>query len=116
VLRSLAHPAPYPPAHSAEPPAPALLDQLLVEVHATRQDHFSNRALVLVEAVDLKHDFIPKGDVRVYLLAERLVFLWAADAAEVDTFSSVWWLFSISMVSPLINPTTLPVKSAEKKQ
>ena len=57
VLRSLAH------------PAPALLDQLLVEVHAIRLDHFSNRALVLVVAVGLEQDFFPKSEVRGSLLA-----------------------------------------------
>jgi hypothetical protein len=80
VLRSLAH------------PGPPFLDQLLVEVHAIRQDHYSNRALVLVVAVGLEHDFFLKGEgseAAACMLAERLAFLGAVDATEADTFSMV---------------------------
>ncbi len=41
------------------PPAPALLDEFLIEIHSIRQDYFANRALVRVLAVRLKGDFFP---------------------------------------------------------
>ena len=45
------------------PPAPALLDEFLIDVRAIRQEHIGKRALVLVVAVRLERDFFPKGEV-----------------------------------------------------
>jgi hypothetical protein len=42
------------------PPAPALLDEFLIQVYPFRQDHLFNCALVLVLAVSLRRDFFPK--------------------------------------------------------
>jgi len=45
------------------PPAPALLDVFLIDVHAIGQDHVSKGACVLVLAVGLDGDFLPEGEV-----------------------------------------------------
>jgi hypothetical protein len=45
------------------PPAPAVFDQRVIDVGAIGQDHVSNGALVLVEAIGLKCDFFPEGEV-----------------------------------------------------
>jgi hypothetical protein len=41
------------------PPAPALLDEFLIEVHPIGQKHISNGASVLVLAEGLKCDLLP---------------------------------------------------------
>ena len=70
-------------------PAPTLLDEFLIQVHAIGQDHLANGALILVVAVRLNGDFFPKGKGRggvLGALTERLAFLRAIDAVEADTF------------------------------
>jgi len=45
------------------PPAPPLLHEFLIEIHAIRQEHLvSKGAPVLVEAVSLECDFFPEGE------------------------------------------------------
>ena len=71
------------------PPAPALLDEFLIEIHAIGQEHISQGALVLVMAVGLDRHVLPEGEVRGGLLgslAEGLALLRAVDATEADTF------------------------------
>ena len=63
MLLSLALPAPYLPAPFSVPPAPALIDEFLIEIHAIGEDHIAKGALVLVVAVSLKRDFLPQGEV-----------------------------------------------------
>ena len=56
------------------------------------QQHISKRAPVPVLAVHLDGDFLPKGEVDdgvLGLLAERLAFLGAVDAAEADAFRAL---------------------------
>jgi hypothetical protein len=50
VLHSSTRPAQCHPAHTSDTTAPAVVDQLLVEVHAIRQERISKGTLVLVEA------------------------------------------------------------------
>jgi hypothetical protein len=47
----------------------------VIDVRAIVQDHIGNRALVLVLAVDLYGDFLPKGEVRGGLLGSLAVGL-----------------------------------------
>ena len=71
------------------PPAPALLDQRVIDVGTIGQDHVSDGVLVLVVAVGLDRDFLAKGEVRGSLLrspAERLAFLGAVDPTQADAF------------------------------
>ena len=51
------------------PPAPALLDEFLIDVCSIRQDYVSKGALVLVLAVRLKRDFFPKARAEAACLA-----------------------------------------------
>jgi hypothetical protein len=46
------------------PPAPALSDEFLIEIHPIGQEYIGNRALILVVAISLERDFFPKGEVR----------------------------------------------------
>ena len=71
------------------PPTPAVLDQRVIDVGAIGQDHVSNSKRVLVMAVGLDCDFLPKGEGRGCLLgtlAVGLAFLYAVDAVETDPF------------------------------
>jgi len=46
------------------PPAPALLDEFLIEIHPIGQDHVSKGALVLVVAVSLDRNFLAESEVK----------------------------------------------------
>ncbi len=43
------------------PPAPALPDEFVIQIHPIGQDHLSQDAFVLVKAVCLDGDFFTKG-------------------------------------------------------
>ena len=51
VRPSPASQAPYPPAHTSIPPAPAVFDERVIDVGAIQQEHISKGAPVLVEIV-----------------------------------------------------------------
>ena len=62
----------------AIPPAPALLDEFLIEIHAIGQEHVSKGACVLVVAVRLDGNLFAKGEVRggvLGVVAVGLAFL-----------------------------------------
>ena len=44
------------------PPAPALFDQVMIDVRSIRQDHISKDALVPVLAAGLNGDFLPESE------------------------------------------------------
>ena len=74
------------------PPAPALLDQFLIDVRSIGQDYVSKDAFVPVEAARLDADFLSKGECRgglLRLLAVSLAVLRAVNPAEADTISMV---------------------------
>jgi len=86
---SLAIPSPYLPAHPI-PPAPAFFDQSMIDVSPIGQDYVSKGALVLVVAVGLDGNFIPKGENAngvLGILAVGLAFLRAVAAVEMEAFS-----------------------------
>jgi hypothetical protein len=74
------------------PPAPAFLDQRMVHIGSIRQNYIGNRAPVLVEAVSLECDLLPKGEGRsgvLRVLAVGLALLGTVEAAEADAFRMV---------------------------
>ena len=74
------------------PPAPALLDEFLIEVHPIGQDHIPKDAFVLVVAVGLDGDFFPKGKLKGSVLgvfAIGLTFFGTVDAVKTDAVSMV---------------------------
>ena len=87
ALRALTLPAPYSRRIRPVPPAPAVFDQLVIDVSAIGQGHVSKGELVVVEAAGLDHDFLLEAEVRggvLGALAVGMAFLRAVDAAEVD--------------------------------
>jgi hypothetical protein len=57
------------------PPAPAALDEFLIQAHAIGQDHVSKDTLVLVVAMGLEHDFLSEYKFRRGLLRSFTVGL-----------------------------------------
>ena len=55
-------PVPYPPAHTFDTPASALLDEVLIEIHPIGQEHIGKGAPVLGEAVGLERDLFPEDE------------------------------------------------------
>jgi hypothetical protein len=94
-----------------------LLDEFLVEIHATGQDHIPNGALVLFVTIGVDGDFLPEGKGRggvLGVVAVGLPLLRAVDSAEADT--SARWLCRTAMVSPSRIETTWPEKSATARE
>jgi hypothetical protein len=60
VRPSLALPAPYSLAHTAESPARPVFNERVVDVRAVRQEHIGKSAIVLILAVGLKDDISPE--------------------------------------------------------
>jgi hypothetical protein len=74
------------------PPAPPVLDELLIEIRAAAQEHASNGALVLVAGMRLDSDFLAEDQFRgsvLGALAKSPALLRAGDAVETDTVSLV---------------------------
>jgi hypothetical protein len=64
----------------------------VVDVGAIGQEHIGKGALVLVEAMSLKRNFFPKGEIRSGVLGvvvKGLAFLRAIDPAEADAFRAL---------------------------
>ena len=69
-----------------------MLDEFLIEIHATGQDHIPDGALVLVVTIGVDGDFLPEGkgrDGSLGVVAVGLPFLRAVDAIEADTFRAL---------------------------
>ncbi len=69
------------------PPAPATLDENLVNFSSVRQEHVRNRATMPILAMRLEYYIFAKNELRCCLLcslAERLGFFRAVDAIQAD--------------------------------